>query len=253
MNDTAQKDNALIRPDAAVPAVKPESPALIYDADARNRFEFDVREGVKKYETAHVFDRLEDLRYMQWLREFKLTGNEDDVSEESREASVRLWDDIIFTVERIKYPEGSDFRTLIPQMEKIEALNAFLSVAIGADIVQVDGDRILGGDTTQTVVTEAFFNGQIVTQTHELQQSNFEFQKKYARIQGKRFQEEKVGGLRGKPKVKYFPQDHKIGELYDEMAVSQTGFAGGIIPLRFKTTVIHHLFGERLSQKKSPE
>src|SRR5207342_2893268 len=93
----------------------------------------------------------------------------DEVSEEAREASVRLWDDLIDQVEKIKYPEGSDFRSLIPPGEKIEALNAYLAAAIGTDIERVDGDRELGSpDATQTVLTECFFNGEIATQKHEL-------------------------------------------------------------------------------------
>ena len=259
INDTTPSENALVRNEsnvlastATAVAKKEEKPKPIYNADTRNRFEFDVREGSKKYETAHVFEPLSDERYLKWLKEFKVKGNEDDVSEEAREASVRLWDDLIFKVEKIKYPEGADWKELIPPREKVEAVNAFLATAIAEDIETVQDERELGTEGhTQTIFTETFFNGEIATQTHVLRPSSLELEKKYSRIQGKRFKQEKIGGLRRKPKVEYIPQDEKIGELYDEMFVSQEGFTGGIVPLRFKTTVIHHLFAESLDQKKS--
>ena len=263
MNDSAQTDNALIRQDpsplaAAATGIakkKEDKPQVIYDAEARNRFEFSVLEGMKRYETAHVFEPLSDDRYMQWQREFKIKGNEDDVNEEAREASVRLWDDLIFDVANIDFPEDTDFRQWIPPMEKVEAVNAYLAVAIADNIEDETSKRTFGDDLkTIKVPTETFFNGEIATQVHELRPASLELEKKYSRIQGKRFKQEKIGGLRKKKaKIEFIPQDEKIGELYDEMFVSQEGFAGGKIPLRFKTTVIHHLFVEKLDQKKSQE
>lgn len=251
MSDTALVTQAADTSETAIASKRRKEPAA-YDAAAKNRFEFDVREGVKSYETAHVFNTLEDERFMQWLREFHLKGNEDDVNEESREASVRLWDDLIAVVEKIQYPDGEDFRKLIPASEKIEALNAYLSVAIGSDIERVEGDRQLGDpNSMQTVVTECYFNGEIATQKHELRPVTLEMQKKYSRIQQKRFKQEKIGGLRRKAKMEYVPQDDRIGELYDEMMVFTTGFVGDKIPLRFKVLVIDHLFAEKLDQKKS--
>lgn len=253
MENTAQTENALVRQEqAAVAATKAaEPPAPIYDADARNRFPFEVREGVNLYDTAHIFEPLSDERYMQWLREFKMRGNEDMLDEESREATCRLWDDLIFEVEKVTVPDGKDIRDVIPPAEKIEAISALMAVAIGADIRKADGSRSFDENATQTVATEAYFNGEIAVQTHVLKQAGLEWQKKYARINARRFKQEKVGGLRRQPKLEYVPQDHRFGELYDEMIVSTEGFAGGKIPLRFKVVVIEHLFGERLSQKKS--
>lgn len=228
----------------------PNAP-VIFDADARNRFEFEVREGVKLYETAHVFNPVSDDRYMQWLRDFKMRGSENELDEESREATCRLWDELIITVENINVPEGKDLRDVIPSPEKVEAVSAFMAVAIAADTEKQTTARNFDDEAPQTVLTEAWFNGEITTQRHELRRVNVEWQKRYAQIAAKRFKQEKVGGLRRQPKLEYVPQDHRFGELYDQMLVSNDGFAGGKVPLRFKTVVIEHLFGERLSQKKS--
>jgi hypothetical protein len=161
----------------------------------------------------------------------------------------------IFAVEKVQFPEGTDFRKWIPPLEKVEGDQDLLAVAISEDIEKVSADRVFGDEAkTVSVGTETFFNGDIASQIHEMRPTSLELEKKYSRIQGKRFKQEKIGGLRNrKAKIEYIPQDGKIGELYDEMFVSQTGFAGGNVPLRFKTTVIHHMFAEKLDQKKSQE
>jgi hypothetical protein len=117
---------------------------------------------------------------------------------------------------------------------------------------RLDGGH--GSPGTTVVITEAYFNGEVVQQQHFLRPTTDELTKKYARIQAKRFKQEKVGGLRRKPKVEYVPQDARIGELYDEMSIEMTGFTrtGTFpdVPLRFKTFVIHHIFGETVAEKK---
>lgn len=244
MTDTALTVNVPAGPAQAEP------PVVLFDAEARNRMPFEVREGTRTYETAHIFNPLSDERYMQWLRAFKMRGNEDALDEQSREATCALWDELIHEVENIAVSEGLDFREVIPDPEKLEAISAFVAVAIAADIERVTGSRCFTPDATQTVTTEAWVNGEIATQSHVLKRVSVEWQKKYSRIAAKRFKQERIGGLRRQPQLEYVPQDHKFGEMYDEMVVSNTGFAGRV-PLRFKTVVIEHLFGERLSQKKS--
>jgi hypothetical protein len=114
-----------------------------------------------------------------------------------------------------------------PAGEKIEAINAFLAVAIADDIQkQPRKTHVSVENKTIKVPTETFFNGEIATQIHELRPTSLELEKKYSRIQGKRFKQEKIGGLRNrKAKIEFIPQDDKIGELYDEMFVSADGFA----------------------------
>jgi hypothetical protein len=255
MLETAQTDNLLIREETDVLIREVAEPAgVIYDAAAFNRFEYEVRhdDGLK-YDTAHVYKPLSDERYLQWIREFKVKGNEDDVSEESREASVRLWDDLIVEVENIEYPEGADWKSLIDSQQKIESLNEFLAVAIVDDDSKATGKIKLGAENaTQTFTTEAYFNGEILRQKHVLKKKSFEHEKQYSRIQGKRFKQEPIKGLsKRKPKIEYVPQDERIGGLYDELFVSGEGFADGKIPLRFKTTVVHSIFESELDAKKS--
>ncbi len=224
------------------------SPKAIYDAEAKNRFEYEVEGGA---EIAHVFGPLSDERYMQWNRDFKLRGSdENNVNEESREASVKLYDDIIVEVENIDYPEGADWKALLDSKYKIEALNDLLAVAI-FEPEKGDGTKLKLGteNDTQTITTECWFNGEAVQQTHTLKKRSFELEKKYDRIQAKRAKVEQTRGLSRKPKVEYIPQDDKIGAMYDEMLVSATGFANDTIPLRFKVKVIHEIFGTKSKAK----
>lgn len=221
-----------------------------YDAEARNRFEYEVEGGA---EIAHVFGPLTDERYMQWNREFKVRGTEDDIKEEAREASVRLYDDIIVAVENIDYPEGADWRALLDSKYKIEALNDLLAVAI-VEAEKGESTKLKLGsvDDTQTVVTEAWFNGEAVQQTHTLHKRSFELEKRFDRIQAKRSKTEQTRGLRRKAKVEYVPQDDKLGLLYDDMCVSVSGFTltgENAIPLRFKVLVMTYVFGTKSKAK----
>lgn len=227
---------------------KKEKVPVLYDADARNRFEYEVEGGS---EIAHVFAPLGDDRYMQWNRDLKVKGNEDDVSEEAREASVKLYDDLIIEVENIEYPEGSDWKSLLDSQYKIDALNDLLAVAIVEAEPEKGGKLQLGTpDANQTIKTECYFNGKLAEQTHVLVKRTFEFEKKYDRIQAKRTKQQKIGGLRRRQaNVEYVPQDDKLGGLYDEMSVSSEGFANGKIPLRFKVLVMHNIFGPKSKAK----
>lgn len=242
--------NALIRREEIGNDAKPQT---IYDPEASNRFEFEVTQDGLQYDTAHVYGPLADDRYVQWMREFKIKGNDEDVNEESREASVRLWNDLVTAVDNLEYDPAEDWKPLVANQEKIDSLNDFLAVAIGSGEEKATGKRIPAGRSeTQTILTEAWFNGEVLQQKHVLRKSSLEFEKKYSRIQAKRFKQEKVQGLhKRQPKVEFIPQDEKLGELYDEMKISVEGFAGEWIPLRFKTTVIHHIFAGKLDPKKS--
>jgi hypothetical protein len=251
MQEATQTDNILIRDDETN---SDEKPFKLYDPEAQNRFEYEVRQDGFIYDIAHVFGRLGDTRYIQWLSDFKIRGNEDQVDEESMEASIRLWDDVIIAVENVEFAPDVDWKTLIPYGEKLEAVNNLLAVAIAEpDDARAKGPLRLGEQAkNQTVWTEAWFNGDVVKQAHTLRESTLEFKKEYSRIQGKRFKQEKIKGLyKRQPKVEFIPQDEKVGELYDKMIVSTEGFAGDWVPLRFKTTVMNHVFESKVDPKKS--
>lgn len=245
------QDNVLIRPDAATAAEKGQGDPVVYDPSAKNRFVFEIKEGGFAYDVAFVFGPMDDDdRYLTWLKEFKIKGTEEDVQEESREASIRYWDDVIDSVE-MDFPEGENWKQLVTEDEKLHSLKHALAVAISDDVEKAKGKLTRTAVTdTQAVITECWYGGDVVRQTHVMRGKTRELEKKYARIEQKRFKQEQIGGLRRKARVEYVVQDHRVGELYDEMLVSVTGFAGDKVPLRFKTAVVHAMFTSEIDQKK---
>lgn len=230
-----------------------EKEARAYSPTNTNRFDYVVTENGRKYDIGHIFDPITDERYVQYLNDFKIVGDEDNINEEGREAAVRLWDDLINSVAGITFSEGVDWKAHFPVAEKTTAIADLLAVAIADDDAH-DADsapdtREIGPKTEQVVFTEAMFNGHILKQRHVLKQATFEDEKKYAWIAGKRFKATAVRGFRKKNRVEYIPQDEAFGELYDELLKSVTGFAGDTVPLRFKTAVIHHVFANRIEAR----
>lgn len=229
----------------------PTAPAQAsYDARSENRFEYDIERDGLTYSVAHVFGPLTDDRYLQWLGDLNIRGEDEEISETAREASVKLWDELIVRLEGVEFDEGLNWKDYIPAGEKIAAINDLFAVAINTTQKKAAGKLRLDpkADSNVVIRTEAYRNGEILIQTHTLRQPSFEDEKNYSRIQARRIRTEQTRGLRRKPKVEYVPQDARIGELYDSLVISSEGFTGGI-PLRFKTTVVHYLLGKELEVK----
>lgn len=233
------------------PETQPEAKVL-FDAAVEQRFVFDVVEGGAKYETAHRFRPLDDERYVQYIKDFNVKADETDGSaeatEEISEASVKLWDDLILEVENIEVEGDQDFRELIDYKEKSEGINSLLAVVV-LPPEAANGKRKLSKQNEMVVVTEAYFNGQPVQQTHRLQAKTLEWEKKFNRIAARQYKEESTKGLRKKRSFTYVPQDEAFGKLYDEMKIEAVVFVGDIIPLRFKTVVMDYVFASPIKKK----
>lgn len=225
------------------------SDGILYDAEARNRLAYTAQADGQEYDAAVVFDPLTDERYMQWIREFNLKGDVKtlDQNEQSMEATVRLYDDIAVEMENVEVPDGTDWKDLVPVSEKVNAINNLIAVAVFTPETKAEGPRKLSAVASQTVLTEAWFNNDPLRQTHTLREATIEWKKKYAQIQSKRFKREITRGLRREPKVEFVPQNERLGELYDTMQISATGFAGDNIPLRFKVAVVEFIFESELT------
>ncbi len=236
---------------SVIPMPEPEEHEYFFDASSRNRFEFKVRHKGKTYDTAHIFEPLSDERFMKFRRAIRARGNESRVKENSMEAAVSLWDDLIVEVENIEV-SGDDWKPKIPISEKIESIQFLLAVAIAEEDLGDDdpGVRRPDDDSPEVVITEAFLNGNVVRQRHELQPTTFELKKRYARIMSQRFRQEQTGGLRREPEIEVVPKDEQFAKLYDQMLIEAKGFENDEIPVRFKTTVVHEIFDGVLDEKK---
>lgn len=233
---------------------KEETPATLYDANAENRFEFEVNDGSEIYDTAHVYQPCSDERFLQFVEDINARSAKggEEVEVDDLEAGEKCWDDVIARVENIEVPEGVDFRTLISASEKNESLHQFLAVAVVTADKKSVGVRKLGDATTgeQCIVTEAWFNGQPLQQKHFLVKKTFELQKQFDRLQRKQTKQEKITGLyKRKPDYKFVPQTAKLGELYQKMVIRTEGFVGDVVPVRFQEKVINYIFAPKLDPK----
>lgn len=220
---------------------------ILYDADAPQRFAFDVTENGEKFETAHVFKALTDEKYLEYVKGINASADEDDSESNESEILAKLWREQIQAVENLEVEEGKDFRDVVDtETEVVPSIKNFLAVVVVETEKIGTGKRkgTTAAASTEIVTTEAYFNGAPVRQTHVLKskKSNEEFSKKYARIEKNQWKTEITKGLRRQPKVEFFPQIEAKAALYDQMCISTTGFAGDKIPVRFKSVVVDHIF-----------
>lgn len=247
----ADSRNALpVNPQSEIP-----NPQL-YDSEAIQRFEFTIAENGKKYQTAHIFNPLPDERYLQFLQQIKVKAKGENIESDATNASQALWDDLIKEVENVDFGGEPDWKPMVSVFnEKIPSLNNYLAVAIIDDEAEegpAAARRIVKANKeplSQTVVTEAFFNGEPVRQSHVLQPLSVALATRYSKLQEKTFNVKQVPGVKDIKIITYRPQDAEKARLYDEMALSQTGFSGGI-PLRFKVKVVDYIFAPTLEAAK---
>ena len=234
-------------------AVSSEQKEFFYDATVGQRYEYTVQENSEEFETAHVYNEKinDDTEYLKWVQSWEIkTRSDSEVDDKYSASTQKFWDLITETVENFNL-EG-DWKNRISAEEKLEGVANVLAVAIAVDNTK----KVRGEDVSEheTVLTETYWNGikddDVRQQKHILTNKNREeFTKKYHRIQAKRFKQEKIGGLRRQPKMQFVPQHEAIAKLYDEMMIEAKGFVNDIIPIRFKTMVIHHVFGAKLEKK----
>ena len=251
MNESAQ--NIAVIGDSA--AGRATALQYFYDATASQRYEYVVEENGEEFETAHLYSPKfnSDELYLDWIKSWNISTKSDSEADQKYEESTSaFWDNCIEKVENFE-TEG-DWKSRISAGEKLQGMVNLLAVAVKVNPAK--GKLRTGAvSETQTVITEAYWNG--IAAENTCQQKHVitnkdreEYRKKYNRIQTKRFKQEKVGGLRRTANVIFIPQNEAIGNLYDEMMIEAEGFVDNKIPLRFKTTVIHHLFESKLDEKK---
>jgi hypothetical protein len=229
----------------------PESAQNVYNYEVDQRYEFEVSHNGEIFDTAHILSPCSDERYVQWVKEWNLAAEETGAKEKYTDATSRLWDDLIVDVENIQ--KTDDWKSKIPVDEKLEAIRVFFAVAI-VPAEKTSKVRSFEAAQSRVVRTEAFFNQQVTQQTHTLNPENLdEIRRRYLTIQKRQYKREMIGGLRREPKVEFRPQDDAFGKLYDDLVEQADGFhvvPAQLIPLRFKTTIVHHLFESQVAEKK---
>ena len=224
-------------------ALADSPPKPIYDAAAMQRFPFTLRENGELIPTAHIFKPIDDERHLQYITDFVAVrdGTRSDIT--LNRLTVEFWRDLIEAVENLETGEGEDFRDIPdPEEEIAPLLISYLTVVVKPPVVAEGRKRSSAKADRQTTVTQAYFNGEAVEQTHVLSAKSDEWRKKYNRIQRSQYKEDETKGTRGETKVKFIPQNRAKAGLYDEMMIEAHGFARDVIPMRFKVVVIDDAF-----------
>lgn len=240
LDNSANVDSTFVSADSALADSQPKP---IYDATATQRFPFTLRENGELIPTAHIYKPIDDERHLQYITDFVAVrdGTRTDIT--LNQLTVDFWRDLIEAVENLETGEGEDFRDIPdPEEEIAPLLISYLAVVVKPPVVAENRKRSSAKSDRQTTVTQAYFNGEAVEQTHVLKPKSDEWRKKYNRIQRSQYKEDGTKGTRGETKVQFIPQNKAKAGLYDEMMIEAHGFARDIIPMRFKVVVVDDAF-----------
>ena len=235
----AATDQPTIAEDGNAPAIVP----VLYDAAAHQRFPFSVKEDGVLVETAHVFKPLDDERHLAYISEFVKIRDGERVDKTLTELSVDLWRELIESIENLEVEPGADFRDIPDAEEEISPLLiSYLTVIVKPPTVSDKRQRSPIKSDRQTIITQAYFNGEVCEQKHILQAKSDEWRKKYNRVQRSQYVEDKTKGKTNEPKLTFVPQNRAKAALYDEMLIEARGFADDVIPMRFKVVAVDAAF-----------
>lgn len=234
-----------------------EKPPVVYDASAEQRYQFEIKENGRKFKSAHRFKPVDDERHFEFVGHLlQIEYGEQAAAEKNaaeKQTIVDFWRNQIIEIENVEIEDGSDFHDFADADNEIVPMTTMLLAVVVKNAKAASGKRQFGtakSSETQSVRTEAFFDGLPVEQTHTLKAKSDEYQKKYNRLQRSQYKVERTEGLRREPKLEIVPQHKAKGLLYDEMYISSTGFADDIVPLRFKVVVIDDIFSASIDPKK---
>ena len=169
-----------------------ETRKTIYDANASQRFAFEVIENGEKFDSAHRLKPITDERYLGFVEAVDLTGDEAEVTKQANEAAIALWNDLIIEVENFELEENQEIKDAIASGQKIAIITKFLAVAVVEPEKKAGGVRKAVRADRQTITTEMYFDDEPVKQKHVLQATSDEWRKKYDRIKSRRFKQEKT-------------------------------------------------------------
>lgn len=225
---------------------------VLYDATAKQRFPFQIKEDGELIETAHIFKPVDDAKHLDYLREVVKVRDGERTDKTLTDLTVEFWrEHLIDSIENLETEEGADFRDIPDSEEEITPLTvSYLTVVVKPATVAEKRKRSPIKSKSQTIITQAYFNGEVCEQKHILQKGD-EWKKKYNRIQRSQYVEDKNNkDENGEAKLKFVPAYEDKLSLYDEMMIETHGFANDIIPARFKLTAIDGAFGSPIVDAK---
>ena len=234
----------------------PETVRVLYDADAEQRISFQFEKRGRLYTVAHVFAALSDEDTIEYERGRNLRLTEADLSEsDDRDAmaiqgdtfgpAVSLWDQKIVKVENYACAMSPEWKRLVPIRHRAFAVQSALIATeilplpiVGDSEAFPDGEE----DNTSTIRLRVLFSDTQLITEHVLRLPSAEDMTTYRALMSRALM---VKGTRlGKQEQRIPSRARRLGQLYDQVKVSATGYVGRI-PLHHKVAVVvNHFKGE---------
>jgi hypothetical protein len=223
---------------------------ILFDADAPQRIPFNVEHEGELYEIAFNASPLTDelTRQYESRRNVRQAGAEADdglegivTKSDSDAAGAWLFDVLMSAVEGVE-ESGEDWKSQFDVLEKAGFIEQSLfAVEVVAPPKTSTGKPLprvrRGGEGA--VRLRAIFSGRIVETVHRLRDADADLMREYASIMGRGVLVQ--GSKLGRREIYVPSRAGRLGEIYDGLKVSATGYAGRV-PLHHKmAVVVHHL------------
>jgi hypothetical protein len=225
----------------------------LYDAQAVQKVPVWLDEDEQTEPIILTFEPLSDERFISFAETsgLKIVNDGNALERHTAEPLGKLWNELVSDAEGVEFEGGrpenwKDFFDLL--QFKIPTMNKYLAVAVYEKAQTKGGKLVFGASNERLLYADLYFNGEVVTTTHYLQKSNFEFAKeleKAARIP--------FAKTKGLQTVGDYALPNTVkgkALLYDKYQTKDAeGFVGGV-PIRVKSDIIDYLVRNVVKEKK---
>jgi hypothetical protein len=246
----------------------------LYDSEQNQHIPLAIEAGEGEVKVAHVMAPLTDKLLIEFdeARQVAVVGDSRQTGTETHTAAAaaKLWDKACLSVRG--YGESDedlpeDWRELIPIEDKIAVIDHILTCVI----VEKDASEIKNGESkngeaenkaraawganrARSILTESYFNDEIVLTAHTLRSKTAQDYAEYERINRLMFENQRSGLRKKSERLAVFPATMRgKATLYDKVVLSTSGYNaenGGRVPLHHKAVVIDAYFAAKADTEK---
>ncbi len=228
----------------------------LYDANAIQKVPVYFDEEESTDPIILTFQPLKDSRYIEYANNSKLKIVDDGnaITQARSQATGKLWNNLVSDVENIEWEGGvkpENWQEAFDLLQfKIPTMNRFLVVAVYEKPKTNNGKLVFGVVNERVIYADLYFNGKVVTTTHFLQKSNFEFAKDLESSQKMPYGN-KAKGLQDLGDYALPNSVEGKAAIYDKMKTKQAeGFVDNVVPIRVKEEIIDHIAKSVVKEKK---
>ncbi|HRH43725.1 MAG TPA: hypothetical protein PKY82_18990 [Pyrinomonadaceae bacterium] len=234
-----------------------EEKIALYDANAVQRIPVYLDDEDEANEPmVLVMQPLQDSRYIEYANNSKLKIVDDGnaIAQAKSQALGKLWNNLVSDVENVEWEGGKkpeNWKDAFDLLQfKIPSMNSFLVVAVYEKPKTNNGKLVIGVVNERIIFADLYFNGKVVTTTHFLQKSNFDFANELENSQKMPFGS-KAKGLQDLGDYALPNSVEGKAALYDRMVTkTAAGFVDNIVPIRVKEEIIDYIAKAVIKQKK---